>query len=279
MLDQVEATLEVPSAAPARATRWRDRQRRAALRIGSVTVFLALWQIVGSRTNPILFASPTKVLAAFADLIGTGQLQRVFPQSMLDLAVGYLLAVVVGIGLGVLIGRNATVEAVLNPFVNFAMATPLVAIIPLIVIWVGIGIEARILSVFVLAVFKIVVNTATGVKSTPRVLREMASVYHLSRLQTVRDVMLLNAVPTIFAGLRIALGSAMIGMVIGEMEVSVSGIGGVILEYGTRFQTAYLLAGICTTSVVGVIAIAVLSEVQNRAFPWVAATTLGLQRG
>jgi ABC-type nitrate/sulfonate/bicarbonate transport system permease component len=278
VVDQVDAALEVPSA-PARPMRLRDRERRLALRVGSVTVFLVLWQFVGSHSNPILFATPQRVGQAFADLIATGQLQRVFPQSMFDFLVGYLLAVVVGISVGVAIGRSATVEAVLNPYVNFAMATPLVAVIPLIVIWVGIGIEARILAVFILAVFKIVVNTATGVKATPRVLREMASVYHLSRMQTVREVMLLNAVPTIFAGLRIALGSAMIGMVIGEMEISVSGLGGVILDYGTRFQTAYLLAGICTTSVVGVIAVAILSQVQARAFPWVAATTLGHQRG
>ncbi len=248
------------------------------LQVASVSGFLVLWQIVGMNTNEVVFATPIRVAQAFADLLATGKLQAVFPQSMFDLGVGYLLAVIVGIGVGVAIGRSPTLEAVLDPYVNFAMATPLIAVIPLLVVWVGIGVEARIATVFVLAVFKIIVNTSAGMKATPRVLREVASVYHLTRVQAVREIMLLNAVPTIFAGLRIALGQALIGMIIGELELAVTGLGGLIYDFGNQLRTDYLLAGICTASIVGVIAIGILSQVQARAFPWVAATTLGQQR-
>jgi ABC-type nitrate/sulfonate/bicarbonate transport system permease component len=257
----------------------RSRLRRTGLQLGSVAVFLVIWQIVGMNSNPVLFATPVLVVGAFADLIHTGTLQAAFPSSMADLFVGYSLAVVVGIGLGALIGRSATLEAVLDPYINFAMATPLIAVIPLLVVWFGIGFEARIVTVFTLAVFKIIVNTATGMKATPKVLREMASVYHLSELQTVREVMLLNAVPMIFAGLRIALGQAMIGMIVAELELAITGLGGLIYDYGNQLRTDYLLAGICTASFIGVIGIAILALVQARAFPWVAATTIGHQRG
>jgi ABC-type nitrate/sulfonate/bicarbonate transport system permease component len=267
------------AAAQRRAAKGGGRRRRLGLQLASVALFFGLWQIVGMTTNPILFATPIRVAQAFLDLLATGKLQAVFPQSMFDLGVGYALAVVVGIGVGVAIGRSPTVEAILDPYVNFAMATPLIAVIPLLVVWVGIGIEARIATVFVLAVFKIIVNTAAGMKATPRVLREVASVYHLTRVQAVREIMLLNAVPTIFAGLRIALGQALIGMIIGELELAVTGLGGLIYDFGNQLRTDYLLAGICTASVVGVIAIGILAQVQARAFPWVAATTLGHQRG
>ena len=142
-------------------------------------------------------------------------------------------------------------------------------------IFFGIGWESRILTVFVLSMWKILVNTATGMKTTPKVLREMARVYHLTEFQMVREVLLLNAVPAIFAGLRIGLASALIGMIIAESEISVTALGGLILYYGTQFRTAFLLAGIFTSSFVGVFAIALLGFVQARAFPWVAATTFG----
>jgi ABC-type nitrate/sulfonate/bicarbonate transport system permease component len=266
-----------PVAPPRRRglTGWR---RRRALQVASLVVFFVGWQYLGSHADPISFSTPLKVLGAFADLIKKGDLQEVLPQALADLVFGYVAAVIVGIGLGALIGWNRTIEAVMTPYVNFALATPLVAVIPIIVIFFGLGWESRFLTVFVLAMWKIVVNTATGMKATPKVLREMARVYHLTEFQLVREVMLLNAVPSIFAGLRIGLASALIGVIIAESEISVTGLGGLILFYGTQFKTAYLLAGICTASFLGALTIAVLGLVQARWFPWVAATTTGRNR-
>lgn len=272
-----DGELAYPAAAGVRGPSLRLPRftRRRLLQTSSVGVFLVAWQIIGSMSDPISFSTPVRVVSAFVDLIQSGELPAVIPQAMADLFIGYLLAVVVGIGLGALIGWSPTLEAVLNPYINFALATPLVAVIPIIVIFFGIGWESRILTVFVLSMWKILVNTATGMKTTPKVLREMARVYHLTELQTVREVMLLNAVPAIFAGLRIGLASALIGMIIAESEISVTALGGLILYYGTQFRTAFLLAGIFTSSFVGVFAIALLGFVRARAFPWVAATTFG----
>jgi NitT/TauT family transport system permease protein len=249
------------------------------LQVGSVVFVLVFWQIVGMTTNPILFATPVLTATAFVDLIQSGKMLQVFPQSMADLFSGFALAIVVGISVGTLIGRSATAEAILDPYVNFAMATPLVAVVPLLVVWFGIGFKARMVVVFTLAVFKIIVNTSSGMKTTPKVLREMAAVYHLSEWQFLRDVMLLNAVPAIFAGLRLGLASALIGMIIGELELAVTGLGGLIFDYGNQLRTDYVLAGICTASLVGVIGLAILALIQTRVFPWVAATTTGVQRG
>jgi ABC-type nitrate/sulfonate/bicarbonate transport system, permease component len=258
---------------------WLGLSRRRWLQVASVVTVLLVWQIVGMNTNPILFATPVLTAAAFVDLIQSGMMLKVFPQSMADLFTGFALAAVVGITIGALIGRSATLEAILDPYINFAMATPLIAVVPLLVVWFGYGFTARVTVVFTLAVFKIIVNTAAGMHTTPRVLREMARTYHLSEVQVVRDVMLLNAVPSIFAGLRLGLSSALIGMIIGELEMAVTGLGGMIYDYGNQLRMAYVLAGVCTASIVGVIALGILAVAQSRGFPWVAATTVGEHGG
>jgi ABC-type nitrate/sulfonate/bicarbonate transport system permease component len=277
-LDVMPPRSAAPNAPSPRARRTRRRVRNLSLQLTSVAVALAIWQYVGTHTNPILFATPLQVYHAFIDLIRTGQLQSVMPAALEDLAMGYGLAIVVGIFFGVLFGRSATIETVANPYINLIMATPLIGAVPLMVIWFGIGQPARVFTVFLLAFPSVIVNTMAGVKSTPRVLREVSQIYRLSRMRIVREVMLLNAVPNIFAGLRIALGKALIGMIIGEMEISISGLGGLIFNYGNEFKTAYLITGLLLSAMIGVTIAALLSLLQAKAFPWVAATTVGAAR-
>lgn len=247
--------------------------RSAAVQVISVSCFLLLWQVLGGRLNPILLATPTAVVAAASDLLRTGELPSAFLLAMQDLALGYALAVVVGIGVGLLMGWSRTVEQVLNPYVNFMQATPLVAVVPLVVIWFGIDYGARVSVVFLLAVWSIIISTATGVKGTPKLLIEVSRIYRLGALRVMTEISLPNAVPYIFAGLRIGLGKALIGMIIAEMEISVVGLGGLVNNYGQEFKTAYLLAGIITASLVGVLSAILLEVALARFFPWVAGTS------
>jgi NitT/TauT family transport system permease protein len=236
-------------------------------------VVLGIWQIVGSHINPILLSTPTATVSAFGHMIGNGQLVPAFGTAMEDLWVGFSLAIVVGIGTGVLMGRSEVAERVLDPYINFFQATPLIALVPLVVIWFGIGFEARIATTFILAVWSIIINTFVGVRATPSSLIDVASVYKLNRREVISKITLPNAVPYIFAGLRIALGKALIGMLIAEMEVSVTGLGGLVVNYGNSFRTAYLLAGVFTASIVGVIGVILLNLLKRWFFPWVNATT------
>ncbi|HEY6886877.1 MAG TPA: ABC transporter permease [Solirubrobacter sp.] len=242
--------------------------RRHGIPVLSVVVFLGLWQIVGATIDPILLATPTAVVDAFATMIGNGDLIPAFLSAMGDLIVGYTAAAVVGIAAGVAIGRSETVERVMNPYINFFQATPLIALVPLVVIWFGVGFKARIFVVFLLAVWSIIINTSTGVKETPRSLLDVGRVYKLTRRQSILSIELPNAVPSIFAGLRIGLGKALIGMVIAQMEISVTGLGGLVVNYGNAFKTAYLLAAIITASLVGVVAAAGLEVLRRVLFPW-----------
>src|SRR5690242_15893484 len=190
---------------------WIHQWRRGTGPVGrivpvlSVIVFLAIWQIVGSRVNPILLATPTATARAFWDLVVNGELGPAFATAMGDLAAGFALAAIVGIGFGIVLGRSQLAERVMNPYINFFQATPLIALVPLVVIWFGVGFEARVAVTFLLAVWSILINTATGVKNAPAALRDVGRVYKFSPRQVVMSIELPSAVPSIFAGLRIAL--------------------------------------------------------------------------
>ena len=231
-------------------------------------VFLVIWQILGRNIDPILLATPTAVALAFADLITNGELLPAFLTAMGDLAVGYGGAIVVGITVGIFMGRSVTFERIINPYVNFFQATPLIALVPLVVIWFGVGFTARVVVTFLLALWSIIINTATGVQQTPEALIDVGRIYKFNRRQTVMTIALPNAVPSIFAGLRIALGKALIGVIISQMEISVVGLGGLVVDYGNAFKTAYLLAGIITASLVGVVAALALELLRRLLFPW-----------
>jgi ABC-type nitrate/sulfonate/bicarbonate transport system permease component len=259
-------SLGVPPTKGARGK--REALWRRGLPLLSVLVFLGVWQTLGRSIDPILLATPTAVIQAFGDLLGNGQLWPAFLTAMGDLAVGYGAAIVVGIAVGILMGRSQTVERILNPYVNFFQATPLIALVPLVVIWFGVGFKARVVVTFLLALWSVIINTATGVKQTPDSLIDVGRIYKFNRRQTVLTIALPNAVPSIFAGLRIALGKALIGVIIAQMEISVTGLGGLVVNYGNAFKTAYLLAGIITASLVGVVAAVGLELLRKWLFPW-----------
>lgn len=273
----VAAQVPTPSLSRRMTARYRGRRRRSiahtragkiGLPVASVLIFGLIWQYVGAHTNPILFTTPVKVGEAFWDLGKNGELWPAFYGALRDLAIGYGLAAVVGITVGMAMGRSPVVEKMLNPYVNFFQATPLIALVPLVVIWFGVELKARVAVVFILALWSIIINTATGVKDTPPALLDVGRIYKFNPLQVVGHVQLPNAVPHIFAGLRIALGKALIGVMIAQMEISVTGLGGIVINYGNAFKTAYLLAGVVTASLVGVIAASLLEVIRKRVFPW-----------
>jgi ABC-type nitrate/sulfonate/bicarbonate transport system permease component len=241
---------------------------QAALQVLSVVVFLGIWQIAGAHVNPILLATPSRVWSAFINLIESGTLGPAFLRAMEVLGVGFAIAAVIGIAVGILMGRSSIARRILNPYVSFFQATPLIALTPLVVIWTGIGFNSEVLITVLLGVWSVIINTEEGVRNTPRTLLDMARVYHASELSVVRNVAVPNAVPYIFAGLRIALAKSLIGVIIAEMDVSLKGLGGLIQNSGDAFQTAPLLAAIICSSVVGVIGTIILEVLRRRIAPW-----------
>lgn len=165
-------------------------------------------------------------------------------------------------------GQFETVEVMLDPFVNFFNATPMVAMLPVIIIWFGIGFWARVLYVTALSVFSVLINPLAGIKNVQRGFVDVGRAFGLSRRQAIWKIFVPG--PYILAGTRIALGRGIIAMIIAEMEVRLAGLGGLVQEYGGAFQTSNLLAVVFATSVFGVFCVGGLKLIERKWFPWIA---------
>lgn len=248
------------------------RTAKVGLPAAAVLVILAAWQASGLFLNPILISTPVAVGQDLAGLGSNGLIWLALGQSLLEMVVGLAAGLVVGIALGLLMGRYTIVEKILAPYVNFFNATPLVVIIPLLIIWVGITTEARLLFVFIISLWPVLLNTLAGIKNVNRGYVDVGTAFGFTEPQIVRHISIPAAVPFILAGVRISAGLAIIGMIISELEVSFVGLGFLLASFGNSFATGKLLAVVVVTSILGVLNVAILGFVQRQWFPWIAGS-------
>jgi ABC-type nitrate/sulfonate/bicarbonate transport system permease component len=184
----------------------------------AVAAVLAAWQLSGLRLNPILISTPAEVATELVSMVRGGAILAPLGESLLELVIGGVAGIVVGVALGVLMGRYRLAETVLGPFVNFFNATPLVVTIPLVIIWVGIGQQARLLFVFLITLWPILLNTVAGIRNVGLGHTEVGTAFGLSEGQVLRRITIPGAAPYILAGARVSAGLAIIGMIVSEME-------------------------------------------------------------
>ncbi|MBO0729517.1 MAG: ABC transporter permease [Acidimicrobiaceae bacterium] len=256
---------------------WNASRNSARSRLTSPTlwlpvvagvVFLGLWELFGRLSNPILFAPPSQVVQAFAALVSSGTMGSALAATLSTLAVGYAVSAVVGIGLGVLVGRRSTLAGILEPYLDAIYATPRVVIIPLVIVWFGVGYNGRLFVIFIGTVIPIILNTAIGVRHARPDLIEVAQSFGASERELVRHVIVPGAVPYIVAGLRIAAGRALLGVVIAEMFLDLTGVGGIIATAAQFFHTADMLSGVIVFAVLGILLLGGLTWLENRFSSW-----------
>ena len=233
-----------------------------------VAIISALWELSASFVSPVLIPSPQRVASDFGELFKAGTAQGALSISIRELYIGLFIGLVAGILLGMLIGRYAIAEGILGPFINSANATPLNVLIPLLILWVGISSKARILFVILITFFPVLLNTAGGLRNVSKGYVEVGKTMGLSERQLVRKVILPASVPYILAGVRIGVALAVIGMIVGEMEVSNVGLGYLLNFYGEGFQTGKLLALVFLSALIGVINVTIVRLIQRRFFRW-----------
>lgn len=236
----------------------------------AVAAVLVAWQWSGLYLNPILISTPREIVGELVQMFGKGLIYEPLFESLEEMVIGGAVGIAAGIAIGVLMGRYAVVEVVLSPFVNFFNATPLVVIIPLVIIWVGIGQNARLLFIFLISLWPVLLNTLAGIRNANRGFGEVGLAFGLSETQILRKISLPAAVPYILAGVRVSAGLAIIGMIVSEMEVSLTGLGYLLITFGNSFLTAKLLAVVFVASMFGVANVTILKYVQGRFFPWIA---------
>lgn len=252
------------------AARLRRRRRLhdVSVRALSVCAVLILWELGARGISPLLFAPPSRIVAAGVQMVASGELWPYLSLSFRVAAIGMLLGTVVGIAAGVAIARVRLLDLSLEPFVIALYSTPMVALIPLVVIWAGFGDSGKVVVIFLFAVFPILLNTYQGVRGVDVRLLEVARSFRTSERALWSDVILPSALPFIVAGVRLALGRALIGMVIADLYTSVSGIGYLIVRYAQNLQIDRLLVPVVILSITGVVLVQGLRWVELRIAPW-----------
>lgn len=236
--------------------------------ISSMIVILIIWEIVGRQINPIFFASPLAIGEAAIKMIMDGSLIAAFFQSIQALIAGYVLAAVIGIPIGLLIGRFPMVEAAINIYVIAGYATPLVALTPLFILWFGLGFTVKVAIVFTLTIFPMIINTTDGVKAVPKTMIEVGTAFVASQSSIMRKIILPATIPYIMTGLRLGVGKAVIGMVIAEFFTAITGLGGIIITAGNNFETAAMFVPIIMLMLLGVVLTALVGKLESVVAPW-----------
>jgi NitT/TauT family transport system permease protein len=247
-----------------------QRHENALLGLTAIVVFLAFWEAaVGlGWVNPLFTSSPSRIAVTAVQMFADGGILYDLEVSGLEFAVGYGLAVLVGVPLGILMGWYRRLNAVLDPFVSALYATPRIALLPLVMIWFGIGFASKVAIVFLGAVFPILVNTITGVRTIDADFVKVARSFGCNDRQLFLTVALPSSVPLLLSGLRLGLGHALIGIVVGEMYGAAHGIGFLIATSGARFQTDKVMVGIIIIALTGIVLTEVLRVIERRFERW-----------
>jgi NitT/TauT family transport system permease protein len=245
-------------------------KNRFEVNILSIITLAVLWEGVGRILDTTLIPPLSKIGAAWLRLLMSGKLLDNLVMSLWTLAVGFLLAAVLGVITGVLMGRFRAIEHFLDLYINALMSAPMTAFVPLLIMWFGLGVESRIAVVFLFAFFVIVINTLTGVKHVDGVLVEMGRSFGAKEREVFFKIMLPAAMPAIMAGIHLGMGRAVKGMVTAEMLLTLTGIGGMIMQYGSAFATDALFAVILTILIVAMVTMKLIQMLDRRITGWKA---------
>ena len=258
-----------PAAAAVVKTPWWDRP--ALFRYGFVALILIVWEIVGPFISPIFFSYPSKIAVAFYSLTISGELPYFLGQSLEVMVYGLSIAIIVGIPLAVAMARFRWLDWALDLPINALYATPLVAVVPLLVLWFGIYLKAKIIVVFLFAVFPVLINTYQGVRECDKNMLEVARSFRSSEWLMWQDVLLPFAVPYIIAGIRLAIGRGLIGMIIAEFYTTITGLGFMITRYANMFEMDKTFVPVIVLMVLGVSLTSLLKWAGRRIAPWSSA--------
>jgi NitT/TauT family transport system permease protein len=238
------------------------------VKLVTLVIVLSVWEIGGRYINPLFLATPSSIAVAFVELISSGELISAFFSSLLALVLGVSLAIVFGIAIGVAMGRVRMVEYILEPYVNALYSTPSIALIPLFILWFGVGLQAKVIIIFTLSVFIVIINTYTGVKNMSQSIVEIGIAFGASERQAFRMIILPAALPFIMTGLRLAVGRAILAVIVAEFFTSIAGLGGMIVKYGNFFATAKMFVPIIVVSLLGVGAVEFIKRLERKLAPW-----------
>ncbi len=266
-----EQLLDIRIAEASAAYKFYLNNEKMILGTTAVIIFLSIWELCGNvlqLINPMFMSAPSLIFKAGVQMFVSGEIWNDLYVSGIEFLIGYVLSVVVAIPFGIAIGWYKKFAYICDPFVNAMNATPRVALLPLVIIWLGIGILSKVGIIFLGAVFPLLINTRDGVKTTPHNLLTAARSFGASEWQIFRSVVLPSTVPFILTGLRLAIGRALIGVMVGELYAATAGIGFMITVAGATFQTDKVFVGVLIFAITGMCFTEVVDRCEHRFDRW-----------
>lgn len=251
---------------------YREREPQI-LGIGFIVLFLAVWEIFPlwvslPRGVALFFTTPSQIAAKFYQLMAAGTIQEHFYVSAWEFVAGLGLSIAVGLPFGLILGRSRTMDALLDPYVTALNATPRLVWLPLLIIWFGIGIWSKIMIVFLGAVFPLLINTYAGVKNVDRVLINMVRSFGAREWHVMKIVVLPYSVPYIVAGLRLAIGRAVLGVVVGEFFGATKGLGAMMARAASAFQVDVVFVGVAIFMGISLIFTFTVKKIESNLSRW-----------
>lgn len=241
---------------------------RCTIRGTMLVLLIGLWQMAGDDSVALLFPTFTRTFGAFVDLMADGRLPMALLITGQSLAVGLAIMLGIGIPLGVVIARIPLVDRAVSPYFTFLVAIPIIALVPVVQALLGLTFAARVTIIVLFGISYVVINSAIAVRRVDPALVEMAKSYGANRRDVMFGVVLPAAVPGIMTGVRIALGQALIGMVVAELTIVGAGIGSLIAELQGRFRVAPVLAIAITIVLVGVVLMTAVERLEKHLSRW-----------
>lgn len=267
------ASAGLPRATARRPRRWWSRlapTRRRRRALISALVGIAVWEFVARVivTNKLFFVPLTDVFRAGVEMTQSGELGQHAWVSVQEFVYGIALAAAAGVPLGLAIGVSERIRDYVQPWISGLYSTPLIALAPLFILWLGIGTISKVAVVFVMALFPIAINTTAGVKSTNQDLIDVARSYGFTRRQVFGKVLLPSALSFIITGFRLAVGRGIVAVVVAEFFGSRAGLGYLILVSSQAFAMDRLLLAVLILALTGVIGIGLIERLEHRLAPW-----------
>ena len=244
-------------------------RKKVVLSFFAGVIFLVLWELIPALgwVDPFFTSSPSRIITAAGWLFEHGLWNDILV-SLNEFGLGMILAIILGILIGMLLGWYRTLDAMFEPFITMLNAMPRVALLPLIILWLGIGIESKVAAVFLGAFFPIVITVMKGVKTVDETLLMCAHSFNASDRQIFATLVLPTSVPFIVAGLHLAVGRGLVGVVIGELLASQAGVGHMIMVSSATFQTDKLFVGIFLLAGFGYFLTEALKQVEKLFESW-----------
>jgi NitT/TauT family transport system permease protein len=239
------------------------------LRLATHLSVLLMWELLSRFVVPPQFLPPpSAIIRAFMATTESGELPRQLMQTASVLVLGFSLAILSGMAIGIAMGIFPALRRILDPYVSTFNAMPTIALVPLVIIWLGLGYEAKVFLTWIVSVPTVIINAETGVANVPPAFIETARAFGCNRRQVFRRVILHAAIPYFVAGIRLALGRALVGVIVAEMFTALTGLGYMIVLYGNTFRTAELFVPIVVLAILSVTITKLIYRFETKLAPW-----------